>query len=101
MPSSPSDVKRIQDAIEEFSASLTRQAAEKDLQKEIFLALKEGNEEDGIAGIEIPKGLFTKMAKTYFKSSFTDEVSSNDKFEQTYAKLMKDKDPSVDFGDDE
>lgn len=99
-PSSETDVKRIQNAIEEFSASLTRVAAEKDLQKQIFLALKEGDEEENIPGVEIPKGLFTKMAKTYHESNFGEVVSSNDKFEQTYTKLMKDVDPSV-MADDE
>lgn len=99
MPTSPTDIKRIQDAIEEFANSLSRQDAEKDLQKEIFLRLKEGDEEEKIPGIAIPKGIFTKMAKTFWESSFDDVCSTNDKFEQTYAAIMKDIDPSIMLAD--
>jgi hypothetical protein len=93
LPSSPADLKKIQDAIEEYASSLTRQAAEKDLQKDIYTALKEGEKEGD--GIDIPKGIFTAMAKTYYAASFNDVVDKAEQFQTAYETIMKDKDPSV------
>jgi len=88
IPTSSEDIKTLQGAIEEASASLIRQDAEKDLRKEIHDALKEK--------VDIPKAVFNRMVKVYYKSSFRDEVQSAEDFRAAYETIMAGKDFNVD-----
>jgi FixJ family two-component response regulator len=87
IPTSPEDIKKLQNAIEEASASLIRQDAEKDLRKEIHDALSEQ--------VDIPKAVFNRMVKVYYKSSFRDDVQSAEDFRAAYEKVMAGKDFTV------
>ena len=70
----------IRKSMEEMSASMHRQAGERDLQKEIVARVKE------LAKMN-PK-LFKKLAKTYHLSSFTKEVEEHEEFTEFYTKLV-------------
>lgn len=87
IPTTPADLKVIQDAIQEYSDSLVRVDAEKSLQKEIADAIKEK--------LEMPPSFFKKLAKVYHKATYEQEVSAADEFQIAYEKIMKDKDPSL------
>jgi hypothetical protein len=88
LPTSPADLKALQDAIEEGSNSFAREVAEKSLRKEIAADLKEK--------IAIPPKIFNKMVKTYYKSSFQDDVKEAEDFQTIYEKVMSGKDFTVD-----
>jgi DNA repair ATPase RecN len=68
IPSSPTDRKKVWDAIREIDASLTRADAEKDHIKSILERIEEE--------YEIPKKYLRKVANTYHKQNF-DQVSSD------------------------
>lgn len=91
LPTTPADLKLIQDAIQEYSDSLVRVDAEKSLQKEIADMVKEK--------LEMPPSFFKKLAKTYHKATYDQEVSAADAFQTAYEKIMKDKDPSLSGND--
>jgi len=76
IPSNPADQKKIRDALQEISNSLTRIAAERDYIKE---AIKDTCEQ-----FELDKKLFRKMAKVYHKSTFSEEVAEHTQFEVMY-----------------
>lgn len=74
------DRKKLKNAIMEINDSMTRVAAEADLQKDVL-----NNISDDL-------GLDTKfvkrLARTYYKSSFNVEVEENKKFEEFYSTLL-------------
>ena len=72
--------KVVRDAIEEFVDSLTRAAAEKDLQKEIVAKIKEET--------TVSPKVFRKMAKVAFKANFSEEVAVNEEFEEAYQEII-------------
>lgn len=76
IPSNPADQKKIRDALQEISHSLTRVAAERDLIKDII--------KDTCDKHELDKKLFRKMAKVYHKSTFSEEVAEHTQFEVMY-----------------
>lgn len=61
VPSSPEDLKRIKNAMQEISNSFTRIEAEKDFQKEALESLEED--------VGIPKKYLRKMARIYHKQN--------------------------------
>ncbi len=61
VPSSPEDLKRIKDAMQEISNSFTRIESEKDFQKEALEALEED--------VGIPKKYLRKMSRIYHKQN--------------------------------
>jgi hypothetical protein len=67
---------KLRKAITEIADSLTRIAAERDLQKEI---IKKTSEE-----LTIDKKIIRRMAKVYFNANFTEEVELDEEFEETY-----------------
>lgn len=75
--------KRLKGVILEVSYSMTRVESEKDYQKE---ALSDISVELGI-----DKKIVNKMAKTYFKDSFDQDVESFETFEQWYDGLLTEK----------
>lgn len=72
--------KVIQDAIEEMINSMTRAAAERDLQKDIVQKVKEET-------VVSPK-VFKRMAKVAFKANFSEEVALHEEFEELYQEVI-------------
>lgn len=75
------DKKKLRGTIQEIVDSMTRVSAEKDYQKE---ALNDINDTLGV-----DKKLVRRIAKTYYKSSFDQEVADNDDFETFFTALIK------------
>jgi vacuolar-type H+-ATPase subunit D/Vma8 len=76
IPSSPEDRKKIRQALDEISASLTRIEAERDLIKEILQ-----NVEDNF---EMPKKYTRKVAKIYHKQNFAQVKTEQEDLETIY-----------------
>lgn len=87
MISSPADRKKIKDAMDEISASMTRIDAEKDLIKEIIVELNDN--------FKISKKILNKMAKTYHKQNFINEQQDHEEFETLYSEVVELKSDSV------
>ena len=68
IPSNPADIKKIRDAAREYSDSMTRISAERDLMKEIVENMSEE--------VDIPKGVLKKMFDLYAKDTF-DKMSQS------------------------
>lgn len=83
--SSPVDRKKIRDALQEASNSLTRISAERDLIKEIAADLSEK--------FELPKKQVNKMIRVYHKQSFSEEVAAQNEFEQLYEDVVNMQNP--------
>lgn len=79
IPSDPAARKKILGAMQEISNSLTRAEAEKDLIRDIVNDLSKE--------YELPKKILNKMARTYHKRNFSEEVATNDAFETLYEKI--------------
>lgn len=76
------DREKIRKAILEMNDSMTRVAAERDLQKAIVNRISEV--------LELDKSVFRRMAKTYFKGAFPQEQDTNEQFEETYVQVFSD-----------
>lgn len=74
------DKQKLKNAILELNDSMTRQSAEADLQKDV---LKNVAEE-----LNLEKKLVGRLAKTYFKSNFNNQVEDNKLFEEFYSILL-------------
>jgi hypothetical protein len=66
------DRKVIQNALREMSDSMTRIAAEKDLQKEIAETILEK--------VNVPKKDFNKLARIFHASNLMEEAARNEEF---------------------
>ena len=77
----PEQKKKLQGAIREISASMTRTEAERDLIREI---VKEQSAE-----LLIPKKIITKIAKTYHKQNLTQEIEEHEDFVELYDSITK------------
>ena len=75
-----SEKETIQKAICDMVDSMTRVAAERDLQKEITKQLKDTT--------TVTPKVFRKMARTAFNANFSEEVAVHEEFEQLYTELM-------------
>lgn len=78
--SSPADRKKIRDALQEASNSMTRISAERDLIKEIAKDISDS--------FEIPKKQVNKMIRVYHKQNFSEEVATQNEFEQLYEEVV-------------
>jgi len=76
MPSSPEDRKKIRQALDEISNSLTRIEAERDLIKEILQTVEDN--------FELPKKYTRKVAKIYHKQNMTEVKAENEELETIY-----------------
>ena len=74
------DRKKLKDAIKEMDGSLTRVAAERDLQKNIINDLHDA--------IGLDKKLIRRLARTHFKANFKDEQDENNQFEELYEEVL-------------
>ena len=79
--SNPVDRKKIKDALQEISNSMTRIEAEKDLIKEIV--------DDLSSSFEFDKKTVRKMARVYHKQNFISEQQAFDEFETLYTNVIE------------
>jgi hypothetical protein len=78
---SAEDKKALVKALKEMSDTFTRTEAEKELQKAIV--------KDICDTLDLNKKVFRKLAKTYHKQNFTEEVQTHEEFEQLYESVAK------------
>jgi flagellar biosynthesis GTPase FlhF len=78
--------KRLKNAIMEMNDSMTRAAAERELQKEIISNI--------VDAVGVDKKLFRRMSKAYFKANFGDEVEENKAFEESYDLILRSRESS-------
>ena len=76
IPSSPEDRKKIRQALEEISNSLTRIEAERDLIKDILQDVEDK--------FELPKKYTRKVAKIYHKQNFKEVQAEQSELETIY-----------------
>ena len=81
---SAEDRKKINGAIMELNDSMTRIAAERDLQKEAVNNLYDS--------LGVDKKLIKRMAKAYYKANFNEEIEENNTFEDFYSFIVKGED---------
>lgn len=74
---------QLKDCINELNDSMTRVAAERELQKEAIANIAEE--------LGVDKKLIRRMARVHFKANFNEEVESDDTFEQFYEAILKTK----------
>lgn len=77
---SQNDKERLKNAIKEMNDSMTRAAAESDLQKEIITKICDE--------LGVDKKIVRRMAKVYFKANFNAEVEENRTFEDFYSVVI-------------
>lgn len=78
---SSEDKSKLKSVITEINDSLTRMAAERDLQKDMINKVGED--------LGIDKKLVRKLAKSYFKSNFNNEVVQFEEYEEFYRMLFQ------------
>lgn len=78
---SDADKKRVKDAVLEMNDSMTRIAAERDLQKDTLARMEDQ--------LGIDKKMLRRMARVYFKSNYAQEQDENRNFEEMYDGVMK------------
>lgn len=78
--SSPADRKKIRDALQEASNSMTRISAERDLIKDIAKDMSDQ--------FQLSKKHVRKMIRVYHKQNFSEEVADQDEFEQLYEEIV-------------
>ena len=78
---SEADKKRVKDAVLEMNDSMTRIAAERDLQKDTLTRMEDQ--------LGIDKKMLRRMARVYFKSNYAQEQDENRNFEEMYDGVMK------------
>lgn len=78
--SSPVDRKKIRDALQEASNSMTRISAERDLIKDIA--------KDIADNYQLSKKQINKMIRVYHKQNFSEEQAAASEFEQLYQEVV-------------
>ena len=76
IPSNPADRKKIEQAMQEISNSMTRMEAERDLIKEAI--------NETCTKFEVDKKIFRRLAKTYHRRNFSEAVAEDEAFETAY-----------------
>jgi hypothetical protein len=79
----PNDKLKLEGALKDMSVSMTRISAERDLQKNII--------NDVCEELQLNKKVFRKLAKTYHKQNFDDEVATHQEFEKLYETVTQNK----------
>ena len=75
------DKAKVLGCLQEISNSLTRIESERDLIKDILQKMQDEH--------EIPKKLSRKLAKTYHKRNFEEEVAQQNDFVEVYESVAK------------
>ncbi|NDB82042.1 MAG: hypothetical protein EB127_04775 [Alphaproteobacteria bacterium] len=81
IPSSPEDKKKIRQALQEISDSLTRMEAERDLIKDILQTVEDN--------YKIKKKYTRRLAKVYHKQNFTQVQQDQQDLETLYESVAK------------
>jgi hypothetical protein len=81
IPSSPEDRRKVQEALREFSNSLTRAEAEKDFQKDVLDRMQDD--------FALPKATMRKVAVIYHKQNLSEVVGQVSDIEDLYEALVK------------
>jgi hypothetical protein len=76
LPASPEDKLKLLDALKEISASMTRVEAERDLIKTV--------KDDICDDLQLNRKVLNKLARTYHKGNFSEEVELHKDFEKLY-----------------
>lgn len=82
MITNPADRKRIKDALQEISNSMTRIEAERDLIKEVKAELFEEYKH------HLTKKQIAKMARVFHRQNFEEEVTNHEQFEELYDQIL-------------
>jgi len=77
------DLERLMGALKDMSNSMLRVEAERSLQKEVKDSVCEE--------LDLNKKVFTRLAKTYHKQNYSEEVDNNDQFETIYQNIISSK----------
>lgn len=77
----PDEKLKLVSALKDMSTSMTRVDAERDLQKNI--------KGDICKELDLNKKVFSKLAKTYHRQNFADEVATHEEFETLYEEVTK------------
>jgi len=80
IPSAPEDKKKILNALQEFSNSMTRIEAERDLLKQILIGLQED--------FDLPKKYMRKVANVYHKQNLNEFKLENEEVEDLYESIV-------------
>ena len=81
VPSSPEDKKKIRQALQEISDSLTRMEAERDLIKDILQTVEDN--------YKIKKKYTRRLAKVYHKQNFNQVQQDQQNLETLYESVTK------------
>jgi hypothetical protein len=73
---SPEDMKKLMGALKDMSNSMLRVEAERQLQKDV--------RNDICEELDLNKKVFSRLARTYHKQNYTEEVEINEEFEKIY-----------------
>ena len=84
--SSPADRKKIKDALQEISNSMTRVEAERDLIKSIVKDISDNH--------ELPKKYINKMARSYHKQNFQITQQETEELESLYMTIVDSQNPA-------
>lgn len=84
--SSPADRKKIKDALQEISNSMTRVEAERDLIKSIVKDISDNH--------ELPKKYINKMARIYHKQNFQITQQETEELESLYMTIVDSQNPA-------
>lgn len=80
LPSNPTDLQSIRDAIYEIEGALTFISDKKEYIKDVYSMLEEK--------YQMPKELVSKMVKAHQDDKFDEMVAKNEEFEISYEKIM-------------
>jgi hypothetical protein len=81
LPSSPEDKLKLLDALKDISTSMTRMEAERDLLKNIKKEICDD--------LQLNRKVLNKLARTYHKGNFNEEVEMHKDFESLYETVTK------------
>lgn len=81
LPTSPEDKLKLLDALKDISTSMTRMEAERDLLKNIKKEICDD--------LQLNRKVLNKLARTYHKGNFNEEVEMHKDFESLYETVTK------------
>ena len=81
LPTTPVDKLKLLDALKDISTSMTRTDAERDLLKNI--------KKDICDELQLNRKVLNKLARTYHKGNFSEEVEMHKDFETLYETVTK------------
>lgn len=81
LPTTPADKLKLLDALKDISTSMSRTEAERDLLKNI--------KKDICDELQLNRKVLNKLARTYHKGNFNEEVEMHKDFESLYETVTK------------